>query len=78
MAVTQEYKEKNKASRAVIVLIFLFCFLWFIAGIAAFVWSIACFGYSGTMLEKIVGLLISIFFGPFWFIYKFAVKSYCK
>ncbi|NCA20378.1 MAG: hypothetical protein EBS86_04495 [Crocinitomicaceae bacterium] len=53
-------------------------FAWATFGIVAFVFSLICFGYSGTILEKIVGVLLSIFAGPFYFIYYFASASYCK
>lgn len=53
-------------------------FVWATFGIVAFVFSLICFGYSGTILEKIVGVLLAIFAGPFYFIYYFASASYCK
>lgn len=51
--------------------------LWVVIGIIGFVYSILCFGMSGSMAEKVVGLLLSIFFGPFYWIYYFANSSYC-
>jgi hypothetical protein len=37
-----------------------------------------CFGSSGTMVEKIIGLLLALFFGPFYFIYYKFSNTYCK
>jgi hypothetical protein len=44
----------------------------------AFIISIMCFGKSGTIVQQIVGLLLAIFFGPFYWLYYISVKSYCK
>ena len=55
----------------------LFIFFWMILGIVAFIMSISCFGYNGTTGGKIIGLLIAIFLGPFYWIYYIANGSYC-
>jgi hypothetical protein len=55
--------------------------LWALAGVVAFFWSLACLGKSGgSGSSKVLGLLIAIFFGPFWFLYKYLTESqnYCK
>lgn len=51
---------------------------WASFGVLAFVFSLICFGYSGSILEKIVGVVLAILFGPFYFIYYFASGTYCK
>lgn len=53
-------------------------FTWVLLGIFAFLWSIICFGRSGDLGYKIVGLLLAIFFGPVYFLYLLAVKNYCR
>lgn len=55
-----------------------FVFFWIILGIIGFLWSIICFGKSGDLGYKIVGLLLAIFFGPVWWLYFLAVKNYCR
>lgn len=55
-----------------------FALIWIIAGLIAFVMSILCFAYDGTTVEKILGLILAFIFGPFYWIYYFASKSYCK
>jgi hypothetical protein len=51
---------------------------WIFAGLGAFIMSLVCFGYSGTIIDKIVGFILAIFFGPFyWFFYGFNT-FYCK
>ena len=56
----------------------IFIFIWALMGLIAFIYSIYCFGRSGDTLEKIVGLLLAIFFGPLYFIFFYFNKGYCK
>ena len=39
--------------------------------------SLVCFAYSGTILEKILGVLMSFFLGPFYWIYFAYNNNYC-
>ena len=48
-----------------------------VAGVVAFFMSLICFGYKGSIAEKFIGLLISFFLGPFYWIYYAANGSYC-
>lgn len=50
--------------------------LWVITGLFAFIWSIRCFDRSGTTLQKIGGLVLSLLFGPFALIYIILMKEY--
>jgi len=60
------------------ILLLLFLMFWIFAGLGAFIMSLVCFGYSGTIIDKIVGFILAIFFGPFyWFFYGFNT-FYCK
>ena len=56
----------------------LFVLTWALSGIAALIMSIVCFGFSGTMTEKVVGLAIAFFLGPLYFIFYAVNKDYCK
>ena len=42
--------------------------------------SLVCFGgaYSGTTSEKAIGVVIAALFGPFYWIYFWVNKSYCR
>lgn len=55
----------------------IFVIIWITIGIIAFIVSLFCFEFSGSMSEKIIGLLLAIFFGPFYFIYFYLNKNYC-
>jgi hypothetical protein len=51
---------------------------WVLAGIAAIVMSLVCFGFSGTMTEKILGIALAFFLGPLYFIFYTVNKDYCR
>lgn len=70
----------NKTSdlKTAVIITSIFVLLWIVVGIAAFIMSLVCFGRSGTTAQHIIGLLLSIFFGPFYWVYYFAVSSYCR
>lgn len=58
--------------------VLIIAFAWVVAGIVAFLWSIVCFGKSGTAVQQIVGLLLALFTGPIFFLYLYSVKKYCR
>jgi len=70
--------ESPRAVVAVIVAWFAVIVTWAIVGLMAFVWSLVCFARSGTALDKVVGLLLSIFFGPLFFLYLAVNSTYCR
>tara|TARA_B000000477_G_scaffold124535_1_gene132490 strand:- start:5093 stop:5311 length:219 start_codon:yes stop_codon:yes gene_type:complete len=63
-----------------IVAIIIFILLIFIlfATIGALIYSLICFGYSGTPVDKILGLVIAYLLGPFYWIYYYWHPTYCK
>ena len=72
---TQEFSEEGKTTVQVIA---IFIFVWIILGLIALVWSIYCFGKSGSIFQKIIGMLLAMFTGPLFFIlYKYS-PTYCK
>jgi hypothetical protein len=52
--------------------------VWASFGVVGFVMALICFGYSGSIGEKLFGLLAAVMMGPFYFIYYFSSGSYCK
>lgn len=50
--------------------------LWVLLGLIAFVWSLVCFGKTGTIAEKVGGLILSLLFGPFALIYIVLMQQY--
>lgn len=70
--------KSTKTAATIIILIYVFILLWMLAGIAAFIMSLVCLKYSGDNTQKVLGLLLSIFFGPFYWIYYWMSATYCK
>lgn len=71
-------QEEIDSAKRKFYAILTFYVLWALAGLAAFIWSLICFGRSGSFLEKLGGLLLSILFGPFYWIYYAFNKDYCR
>jgi uncharacterized membrane protein len=67
-------QEMTGAAGAVLAL----AIVWVLAGVVGFIWSLVCFGRSGTTTQKVIGLLLAIFFGPFYWIYFAVSKDYCR
>lgn len=60
----------------VFVLIVLVIFI--IVAIYCVVKSLMCFGKSGSIAEKIIGVLIAFFMGPFYLLYLNFNDGYCN
>jgi len=76
----QENVNMNQAgSNSFMYLFFLiFMSMWFIVTIYAIVKSFICAGKSGTVAEKVIGILLALFLGPFYLIYLSSMEGYCK
>jgi hypothetical protein len=59
------------------IFMLIFSIIWLIAAFAGFVMSIICLSYDGTIGSKIAGFLLSIFLGPFYWLYYIYRKTYC-
>jgi len=55
-----------------------FAAAWLLFGLIGFIMSLICFGYSGSLGEKILGIVIALVLGPWYFLYYFSSGSYCK
>ena len=62
----------------VIYSILIFIIIWVFLGFMAFIFSLWCFKYDSTLVEKILGILLAIFTGPLYFIYYKFNKNYCS
>jgi sterol desaturase/sphingolipid hydroxylase (fatty acid hydroxylase superfamily) len=71
-------ETSSDGSKTILIISTIFLVLWVFAGIAAFLMSLLCFGKSGTTAQHVVGFLLAIFFGPFYWIYYFVAASYCR
>jgi hypothetical protein len=57
--------------------VFVFTLLWFITGLLGWLMSIYCFKYNKTKIENVVGVLIAILLGPFYWLYYIYMQNYC-
>jgi hypothetical protein len=59
------------------ILIVLLAVIWSIAGITAFISSIVCLFYKGSIGDKLIGLVISMFLGPLYWLFYIYNLNYC-
>lgn len=62
----------------VAIILFILLIIIVIATIGALIYSLICFGYNGTPMDKILGLVIAYLLGPFYWIYYYWHPTYCK
>ncbi len=56
-----------------------FVVIWSLLGLAAFITSLICFGFRSSSLDqKVLGLLVAIILGPFYWLYFYFAKDYCR
>jgi hypothetical protein len=56
-----------------------FTTIWSLLGLAAFITSLICFGFRSSGLDqKVLALLVAIILGPFYWLYFYYAKDYCK
>jgi hypothetical protein len=73
-----ETTVSQKAAGGAAIGLLLLIVVWGVVGFAAFITSLVCVGYSGTFGQKVIGLLLALIFGPFYFIYYGFSKTYCS
>ena len=73
-----KHEEKFENGTSASTGVMLFVLIWAIMGIAAFIASLVCFGRSGTVGEKFLGLILAFFLGPFYWLYFFLNPDYCR
>jgi hypothetical protein len=61
-----------------VIWILLISSIWVIAGILAFIASIACMFYNSSTGDKIAGFFLALFFGPFYWFFYIYKSSYCN
>lgn len=55
----------------------LYLIIWVVSGIAAFIASLICLGFRGSMSDKIIGIVIAVLMGPLYWLYFSLNKDYC-
>jgi uncharacterized membrane protein (DUF106 family) len=79
LLIHEQMNINNRGTSMIVLLFFLiFMSIWTIVTIYAIIKSFICAGKSGTTTEKIIGILLAIFLGPFYLIYLSSMDGYCK
>jgi flagellar basal body-associated protein FliL len=73
---TQEQKTTQNKTKRILVIIAI-C-IWVFIGLTAFFMTMYCYSKGSTFWQTIIGLFLSIFCGPLYWIYYFVSKTYCK
>jgi len=60
-----------------VTFIVIFLVAWVVLGTIAIIMSLICFGSSGSVIDKVLGLIIAWIFGPLYFIYYALNGGYC-
>jgi len=77
--VRDEISEEGFAKYSVMTwAVIIFCICWSVVGLIAFIYSLVCFGKSGSLGQNILGVVLAVLFGPFYFIYYASSKTYCS
>lgn len=74
------YKDDQRAIKTfetTVLVTTIVLLIWGLVGFAGFVMSLVCFGRSGSTSQHVIGLILAILLGPFYWIYFFVSKSYC-
>jgi hypothetical protein len=56
----------------------LFILIWIISGFAAFIASFVCLFYNSSFGDKIAGLVMALFAGPFYWLFYIYNSNYCN
>lgn len=73
-----DLEDLSDDQKKILFRLVIFLLFWGLFGFIAFIMSIVCFGRSGSIEEKIIGLLLAIFLGPFYFLFYGFNKGYCR
>jgi hypothetical protein len=79
----QEYhnnKHQTVSSVGIVgsILLLIVMLIWMISGGIAFIMSIVCFFYDSSLNEKVIGLLLALLVGPFYWLYYVYNSAYCN
>jgi len=59
------------------ILLLILILIWIFAGITGFIASIVCLFYNGPVSDKVIGILLAITLGPFYWLYYIYNMNYC-
>jgi len=56
----------------------LFILIWIVSGFVAFLASLVCVFYNSSIGDKIAGLIMALFAGPFYWLFYIYNSNYCN
>jgi hypothetical protein len=69
---------KIVSSSVYFIWISLLVLIWIISGFAAFIASFICIFYNSSVGDKIAGLVMALFAGPFYWLFYIYNMNYCN
>jgi hypothetical protein len=74
-----EKVSSNVSGFTIGVIIGFIYLIWLFTGVLAFITSLICFAFHGTMSDKFLGLIVALVIGPFyWLYFIFNNTGYCS
>lgn len=74
-----EKVSSNVSSFTIGVIIGFIYLIWLFTGVLAFITSLICFAFHGTISDKFLGLIVALVIGPFyWLYFIFNNTGYCS
>lgn len=76
----EDEKVNNNVSGFTIGIMLGFIYIiWVFTGLLAFLTSLICFAFNGTISDKFLGLILALVIGPFyWLYFIFNNTGYCS
>lgn len=74
----EDTSDYSISSNIYMFFIALFVLIWVVSGLIGFIVSIVCIFYESSPGEKILGIVLSIFTGPFYWLYYILNVNYCN
>jgi len=77
--VSKEDTSEYSISNSIFIFFYsLIVLIWVVSGLIGFVFSIVCIFYESSVGEKIIGVILGIFTGPFYWLYYILNTNYCN
>lgn len=74
----EDTSDYSISSNIYMFFIALFVLIWVVSGLIGFIVSIVCIFYESSPGEKILGVVLGIFTGPFYWLYYILNTNYCN
>ena len=59
------------------LIVLILILIWVLGGLFAFIASIVCLFYQGSVTDKAIGVILALILGPFYWLYYIYNLNYC-